>query len=91
MDIHAREVHEITISARIVEAPDDDGGFEPVGVTVTGASYLAPSALVEIAQEAVNSYFGSYEHGYDAVRPRDWPYITEDQKDNYTVKIEKSI
>lgn len=83
------EVHEITISARVIEEPDDDGGFEPVGVTVSGASYLAPSAIVDIAQEAVNSYFGSYVHGYMAIRPNDWPDLTDIEKDKYTVKIEK--
>ena len=89
MNTEDREVHEISISARIVEEPDSDGGWEPVGVTVTGACYLAPSAIVDIATEAVNSYYGSYEHGYLALRPHDWSYLTQDQKDNYTVKVEK--
>lgn len=69
MTTDQRETHEITFSAQIVEGPDDDGGFEPVAVIVNGASFLDASAITDIAQETLNSYFGSYDHKYLALRP----------------------
>lgn len=69
MTTDQRETHEITFSAQLVEELDDDGGFEPIAVIVNGASFLAASAITDIAQETVNSYFGSYDHKYLALRP----------------------
>lgn len=81
MTLEDRETHEISFSARIVETLDDDGGFEPAQVIITGASFLAASAITDIAQETVNSYFGSYDHKYLALRP------DSDYKDSETVTI----
>lgn len=58
---------QITIRAKVIEKIEDGLGF-PEKVRVTGAEALTAAAVWEIAQEAVNSHFGSYSHGYHCVR-----------------------
>lgn len=57
-----------------------DQGYEsePVSVTVSGAGFLQASAVVDIAQEALDSHFGlpSGQHRYMAVRPYDVGDVT---------------
>lgn len=89
LDIHARETHEITIGATLVEGVDDDGQYYPEAVIVSGASFLQSSAIADIAQETINSYYGSYSHGYKALRPTDWAGLTEDEREDYRVTVEK--
>lgn len=88
-DIYAREIHEITFSARIVEGVDDDGEYFPEAVQVEGVSFLTVSAIVDIAQEAVNSYFGSYTHGYVVVRPSNWSNLSDIERADYRVSVRK--
>lgn len=46
---------------------------EPESVTVIGAGFLATSAVVDIAQEALDSHFGvtSGKHRFMALRPNE--------------------
>jgi hypothetical protein len=52
---------QITIRARVNEKITDGTGV-PESVTVTGAGFLVPDCIRAIAQEAVDSYYGSYNH-----------------------------
>lgn len=57
----------LTIRARVNEAVKSNGIGFPESVTVSGAGCLSPSTVQEIAQEAVDNMYGSYESGYRAV------------------------
>lgn len=74
----------IKIEARLNEDVDAEGVGYPKSVTVTGAEFLAPSAIVAIAQEAIKSYTGLEFSEYLAAMP-DWDMVT----DNITVPVIK--
>lgn len=57
----------ITVRARLTEKINKDGIGSPKSVFLTGAQFLSREAAYEFAQEAVDSAYGSYEHGYIAV------------------------
>lgn len=66
----------IKIEARLNEDVDAEGVGFPTSVTITGAGFLAPSAITDIAQEAVRSYFGEAFPDYVAIRP-DSEYVSD--------------
>ena len=71
--------HQITIRARLNETVGDDGVGVPQSVTVTGAEFLAPSAITEIAQQVVDSYVGHKFGAYLATIP-DWDMRSDDMQ-----------
>lgn len=54
---------QITIRAKVNEKVTKDGVGYPDSVTVTGADALSADTVREIAQEAINSQYGTYESG----------------------------
>ena len=64
-------MHKHKIEAVLNEGIDAEGVGFPESVTVTGAGFLAPSAISAIAQTVVDSYVGQEFGDYAAVMP-DW-------------------
>lgn len=62
-------MHQIKIVARLNEGVDSEGVGFPESVTITGAGFLDPSAITDIAQEVVRSYYGTNHPNYIAIRP----------------------
>lgn len=62
-------MHKIKIEAVLKEVVDAEGVGHPESVRVTGAGFLAPSALADIAQETLDSYSGDYSREYIAMLP----------------------
>lgn len=57
----------VTIRAKLNERINAEGIGSPDTVTLTGAQFLSRNAMQDIAQEAVDASYGSYETGYLAV------------------------
>ena len=70
-------MHQIKITARLNEEVDAEGVGYPESVTVTGAGFLDPSAITDIAQEVIRGYFGIDHPNYVAIRP-DSERVTDD-------------
>lgn len=62
-------MYQIRITARLNEEVDAQGVGFPKSVTVTGAEFLNPSAITDIAQEVIRVYYGTNHPDYIAVRP----------------------
>lgn len=79
----------LTIRARVKEAVRANGVGYPESVTVTGAAALQRSSVRDIAQEAIDSMYGSYESGYRAFIPQtEWDRAQHtDAADNFTVSV----
>lgn len=74
---------DLTIRAKLVEEIVDGVGI-PVGVNIKDAGFLAPSALVDIAQEVLGVYTGEAFGPYLAVLP-DW----DNRSDDMTIRVIK--
>lgn len=77
-----------TIRARVTEAVKDGVGF-PTHVTVTGAGFLQGSAVLDIAQHAVDDQYGEYGTGFLATMDRsDWYQAQKNgTADNYKLTV----
>lgn len=69
-------MHQLKIVARLNEGVDAEGVGFPRSVEITGAGFLAPSAITDIAQEVVRSYYGEPHPNYIAMRP-DSEFVTD--------------
>lgn len=69
-------MHQIKIVARLNEGVDSEGVGFPRSVEITGAGFLDASAVTDIAQEAVRSYYGETFPVYVAMRP-DSEFVTD--------------
>lgn len=69
-------MHQIKITARLNEGVDAEGVGFPRSVEITGAGFLAPSAIADIAQEVIDSLSGDYSRDYVAMRP-DAEFVTD--------------
>lgn len=78
-------MEDLKINIHVNETADG----EPESVTITGAYMLASSAIADMAQEAVDSFLGTFRHRYVALRVEDWHDMDEDQKSNVTVTLHK--
>ena len=67
---------QLTIRAKINEEIIDGVGV-PKSVNIKDAGFLAPSVLVDIAQETIKAYTGTEFSEYLAVMP-DWDKRTDD-------------
>lgn len=74
---------DLTIRAKLNDEVIDGIGV-PVSVTVTGAGFLAPSALADIAQEVLDARSGDYSRDYLAMMPD-----SELVSDNMRIKVIK--
>ena len=67
----------LTIRAKLNETTDADGYLSiPESVTITGAGFLAPSALADIAQKVLEDYIGE-DSDYNTIYP-DWRDISDE-------------
>lgn len=57
----------VTVRAKLQEKVNAEGIGSPDAVVLTGGQFLSRNAAQEIAQEAVDATYGSYETGYLAV------------------------
>lgn len=73
----------LTIRATLNEEVIDGVGV-PQSVNITGAGFLAPSALADIAQEVLDSLSADYSREYLPVLP-DWDL----RSDNMDIKVIK--
>lgn len=75
---------DLTIRAKLIEEVSEEGIGVPKGVHITGAGFLDPFTLLDIAQEVLDSYSGDYRRDYIGVLP-DRELVT----DNMTIKVIK--
>lgn len=62
-------MQQLKIVARLNEDVDAEGVGFPKSVEITGAGFLDPSAITDIAQEVIDSLSGDYSREYIAIRP----------------------
>jgi hypothetical protein len=79
----------ITIRAKVHENVTTEGIGFPDMVVLTGAQFFSRNAAQELAQEAVDASYGSYESGFLAVINMDrWNEYRDAGTDNgFTVPV----
>jgi len=77
----AHEEQSFNINTTITFGLDDAN--EPKSITVGGGEFLTNGMRREFAAEALNSHFGTYDHGFHVrVNPYEW----SDKEAKYEVK-----